>query len=73
MNIMVIKTFKADEKVKLEEFKKQFVKVLGFPAKVKYGVDPTESYPRHVQVYTVYLERQEEIAKYRKAHNEGRI
>lgn len=73
MTIEVIKTFKSEEKVKLEEFKKQFVKVLGFQPKVKYGVDPTGSYPRHVQVYTVYLERQEEIAKYRKAYKEGRI
>ena len=61
MKIEVIKTFKADEKVKLEEFKKQFVKVLGFPAKVKYGVDPTGVYPESIQVYSVYLEKQEEI------------
>lgn len=73
MNIMVIKTFKAEEKVKLEEYKKQFVKVLGFQAKVKYGVDPTGAYPESIQVYSIYLENQEEIKKYNKAHNEGRI
>jgi hypothetical protein len=70
---MVIKTFKAEEKVKLEEFKKQFVKVLGFPSKVKYGVDPTGVYPENIQVYSVYLENPEEIKKYNKAHSEGRI
>lgn len=73
MTIEVIKVFAADKKKELEEYKQKFLKVLGFQARVKFGVDPTGSYPRHVQVYTVYLERQEEIAKYRKAHNEGRI
>lgn len=73
MTIEVIKTFKAEEKVKLEEFKKQFLKVVGFPAKVKFGIDPSGVYPADTQVYTVYLEREEEIKKYNKAHSEGRI
>ena len=73
MTIEVIKVFTADKKKELEEYKQKFLKVLGFQAKVKFGVDPTGDYPWYVQVYTVYLERQEEIAKYRKAYKEGRI